>query len=322
MMAVSFSAGMTKLNEPFDDIATHLHSATDFIRWGASRFAEAGLHFGHGTDTALDEAVALVLHALHLPYDCPDRLLDARLTYTEKHRVFGLLARRVDERIPAAYITGEAWFAGLQFKADARALVPRSPIAELIEARFEPWIEADSARHVLDLCTGGGCIAIACAHYFPDAHVDAVDISPDALALAAENVALHGVEGRVELRQGDLFATLPQARRYDVIVSNPPYVDARDMAELPDEYRHEPELGLAAGNDGLDIVRRILAEAADWLAPGGILVVEVGNSAPALADAFPEVAFTWLDFERGGDGVFLLTADELARHAGVFRKTG
>jgi len=308
------------VNEPFDDIVTHLHTATDFIRWGASRFAEAGLHYGHGTDNALDEAVALVLHGLHLPYDCPDRLLDARLTYTEKHRVFGLLARRVDERIPAAYITGRAWFAGLEFKADARALVPRSPIAELIEARFEPWTGADGVRRVLDLCTGGGCIALACAHYLPDAQVDAVDISADALALAAENVALHGAENQVELFEGDLFAALPAGRKYDIIVSNPPYVDARDMAALPDEYRHEPELGLAAGADGLDIARRILAGAGDWLAPGGILVVEVGNSAAALADAFPEVAFTWLDFERGGDGVFLLTAEELARHAAVFRK--
>ncbi|HLU62092.1 MAG TPA: 50S ribosomal protein L3 N(5)-glutamine methyltransferase [Gammaproteobacteria bacterium] len=308
------------MNEPFDDIVTHLHTATDFIRWGASRFAEAGLHYGHGTDNALDEAVALVLHGLHLPYDCPDRLLDARLTYTEKHRVFGLLARRVDERIPAAYITGRAWFAGLEFKADARALVPRSPIAELIEARFEPWTGADGVRRVLDLCTGGGCIALACAHYLPDAQVDAVDISADALALAAENVALHGAENQVELFEGDLFAALPAGRKYDIIVSNPPYVDARDMAALPDEYRHEPELGLAAGADGLDIARRILAGAGDWLAPGGILVVEVGNSAAALADAFPEVAFTWLDFERGGDGVFLLTAEELARHAAVFRK--
>lgn len=308
------------MNEPFDDIVTHLHTATDFIRWGASRFAEAGLHYGHGTDNALDEAVALVLHGLHLPYDCPDRLLDARLTYTEKHRVFGLLARRVDERIPAAYITGRAWFAGLEFKADARALVPRSPIAELIEARFQPWTGADGVRRVLDLCTGGGCIALACAHYLPDAQVDAVDISADALALAAENVALHGAENQVELFEGDLFAALPAGRKYDIIVSNPPYVDARDMAALPDEYRHEPELGLAAGADGLDIARRILAGADDWLAPGGILVVEVGNSAAALADAFPEVAFTWLDFERGGDGVFLLTAEELARHAAVFRK--
>lgn len=308
------------MNEPFDDIVTHLHTATDFIRWGASRFAEAGLHYGHGTDNALDEAVALVLHGLHLPYDCPDRLLDARLTYTEKHRVFGLLARRVDERIPAAYITGRAWFAGLEFKADARALVPRSPIAELIEARFQPWTGADGVRRVLDLCTGGGCIALACAHYLPDAQVDAVDISADALALAAENVALHGAENQVELFEGDLFAALPAGRKYDIIVSNPPYVDARDMAALPDEYRHEPELGLAAGADGLDIARRILAGAGDWLAPGGILVVEVGNSAAALADAFPEVAFTWLDFERGGDGVFLLTAEELARHAAVFRK--
>lgn len=307
------------MKERFEDIAEYLHSATDFVRWGASRFAEAGLHYGHGTDNALDEAVALVLHALHLPHGSPDRLLAARLTPGEKADIYRLFAQRVDERAPAAYLIGEAWFAGMKFKSDARALVPRSPIAELIETRFEPWIEADGVQAVLDLCTGGGCIAIACAHAFPGARVDATDLSPDALELAHENVALHGVEERVALHAGDLFAPLPDGAHYDIIVSNPPYVDAADMESLPEEFRHEPELGLAAGADGLDIVRRILARSPKWISDRGILVVEVGNSAAALADAFPDVDFTWLDFERGGEGVFLLTAGQLKRHAALFK---
>lgn len=306
------------MKERFEDIAEYLHSATDFIRWGASRFAEAGLHYGHGTDNALDEAVALVLHALHLPHGSPDRLLDARLAPAEKADIYRLFAQRVDERTPAAYLTGEAWFAGLRFKSDARALVPRSPIAELIEARFEPWVEPDDVQTVLDLCTGGGCIAIACAHAFPDAGIDATDLSADALELARENVELHGVEEQVALHEGDLFAPLAANTRYDIIVSNPPYVDAPDMASLPEEFRHEPELGLAAGSDGLDIVRRILAAAPARISDNGILIVEVGNSAAALADAFPDVEFTWLDFERGGEGVFLLTAHQLKRHAALF----
>lgn len=306
------------MSETFEEIAGSLETATDFIRWGASRFSAAGLHFGHGTDNALEEAVTLVLHALHLPHGLPDRLLDTRLTPGEKRQVHALLERRVQERVPAAYITGEAWFAGMKFKADTRALVPRSPIAELVEAHFEPWVDPDNVANILDLCTGGGCIAIACAHAFPHAHVDAVDLSHEALALAADNVTLHEVQSRVSLHEGDLFEPLPKGRRYEIIVSNPPYVDAEDMASLPDEFRHEPELGLAAGTDGLDIVRRILARAPDYLTEQGILVVEVGNSAAALADAFPDVAFTWLDFERGGEGVFLLTAAELDRHHDLF----
>lgn len=308
------------MKEQFDDVSTNLQSAVDFIRWGASRFAEARLHYGHGTDNALDEAVALVLHALHLPHGTPDRLLEARLTAAEKVDVYRLLSRRLEERVPAAYLTGDAWFAGLKFRSDERALVPRSPIAELVEAHFEPWVDPENVTRVLDLCTGGGCIAIACAHVFPAADVDAVDVSRDALDLAAENVALHGMEDRVRLFEGDLFAPLPTESHYDIIVSNPPYVDAGDMSALPDEFRHEPELGLAAGADGLDIVRRILANASERLAPEGILVVEVGNSADALVRAFPDVAFTWLDFERGGEGVFLLTAAELERHADRFHE--
>jgi ribosomal protein L3 glutamine methyltransferase len=259
----------------------------------------------------VDEALNLVLHALHLDHDIPPWLLDGRLTDAEKRAVYELLSRRVSERKPYAYLTRQARFAGLDFYVDERVLVPRSPIAELIEKEFEPWIEAGAISRVLDLCTGSGCIAIACAYAFPDAQVDATDLSAEALAVARMNVERLHAGTRVTLHQADVFQGLPPAR-YDIIVSNPPYVDAEDMAGLPDEHKHEPALGLAAGKDGLDIVRRILAGAADYLAPEGILVVEVGNSRWALEEAYPDVAFTWLEFERGSAEVFLLTAEQVA----------
>jgi ribosomal protein L3 glutamine methyltransferase len=281
------------------------------VRWGASRFAESGLCFGHGTDNPLDEALALVLHALHLNHELPSGFLDARLTPPETDQVATLLRRRIDERIPLAYLTHEARFAGLSFFVNENVLVPRSPIAELIETGFEPWLEPEQVTDVLDLCTGSGCIAIACAYAFPEANVDATDISPSALDVARVNVDRHGLEGRVSLIRSDVFDSLPGGR-YDLIVSNPPYVSLEDMEGLPDEFSHEPELGLEAGEDGLDIVRRILAAAEDWLRPDGILVVEVGSSAEALMACCPEVPFLWLDFEHGGDGVFLLTAAQLS----------
>jgi ribosomal protein L3 glutamine methyltransferase len=295
-----------------------LRSLRDFIRWGASRFNEAGLVFGHGTDNAIDEAVALVLHALHLSSTLHPDWLDGRLTAAERTAVAELLERRIRERKPAAYLTHEARFAGLDFFVDERVLVPRSPIAELIEAGFSPWLSGEPAR-ILDLCTGSGCIAIACAYRFPEAEVDATDTSADALAVAAVNRERHHLEHRLRLIEADVYSGLDGAG-YDLIVSNPPYVDAADMAVLPAEYRAEPSHGLAAGEDGLDVVRRILAGAAARLSPEGVIIVEVGNSAPALAAAYPQVPFLWLDFERGGDGVFLLNAEEVRLHQALFER--
>lgn len=302
-----------------------LHSLTDFIRWGASRFNEAGLHYGHGTSNAVDDALTLVLHALHLQHGLAPELFSARLTRDEKQRVFDLLGQRYEKRIPVPYLTNQAWFAGLSFYVDERVLVPRSPIAELIEQQFEPWVDPEQVGHVLDMCTGSACIAIACAHAFPYAQVDAADISKDALAVAEKNIGQHGMEGLLNLYESNLFSDLPP-QRYDIIVSNPPYVSAEEMTSLPEEYHHEPELGLASGDDGLDACVEILAEASHWLNEEGILVVEVGNSAGALVERFPLVPFLWLEFERGGEGVFLLTAEQVREHqqefAGQLRAAG
>lgn len=292
------------------DVTNQLSTMGDFVRWGASRFNEAGLTFGHGTDNALDESFYLVTYALHLPHDIPPYMVETKLSQKEKSTVSELINKRVNTRLPAAYLTHEAWFAGVPFYVDERVLVPRSPIAELIESGYEPWIDASRVEDILDLCTGCGCIAIASALAFPDARVDATDLSADALQVAQQNVKRHHVEDQLGLYEGDLFQGL-EGRRYDVIVSNPPYVDAEDMSNLPEEYIHEPELALSAGEDGLDIVRRILKQAGSYLKPGGIVIVEVGNSAAALIDTYPEAPFTWLEFERGGFGVFLLTEEQV-----------
>ncbi|TCK18787.1 ribosomal protein L3 glutamine methyltransferase [Thiogranum longum] len=295
-----------------------LQTIRDLVRWGASRFRENGLVFGHGTDNAFDEALVLVSHALHLPVGFPEHYLGANVTTAERSVVLDLLGQRIETRRPAAYLTGEAWFAGLPFYVDERVLVPRSPMAEWIERGFTPWLEPDNVERVLDLCTGSGCIAVACAVHFDNAEVDAVDISPEALAVAKRNVERHGLEDWVRLVESDLFDALEPAR-YQLIISNPPYVPDEEMQALPEEYHHEPELGLRAEQAGLAIVVRILAQAADWLADDGILVVEVGNSQDMLMECFPDVPFTWLDFERGGHGVFLLDAGQTREFQGVFR---
>jgi len=288
---------------------SELYTIRDFIRWAVSRFNEANLYYGHGTDSAWDDAVALILHTLHLPHDINPMVLDARLTQDERQALAKVLDRRIHERMPVPYLTHQAWFAGLSFYVDERVLIPRSPMAELIENHFQPWAEHPIER-ILDLCTGSGCIAIACAKAFPDALVDAADISTEALHVAEQNVREHACEDQVHLYQADIFDGLP-AHQYDLIISNPPYVDAEDMATLPPEYHHEPSLALAAGQDGLDIVTRLLRDAIHHLNPHGLLIVEVGNSEVALADRFPHLPFMWLEFQRGGGGVFLLTYEQL-----------
>ena len=279
------------------------------------RFEAAGLVFGHGVDNAWDEAVVLLLSVLGIPPDQAGReLLERVLSTRQAEAVEALARRRIEERLPAPYLTGEAWFCGLRFLVDRNALIPRSPIAELIEHAFSPWLPAGLAvRRILDIGTGSGCIAIACARAFPEAEVDAVDISQAALALTRRNIALHGLEGRVRAIESDIFSGIAEDRHYELIVSNPPYVSEQEMATLPDEYRHEPELGLVADEHGLALVRRILAGAVDRLPDDGLLVCEVGNSEQALVEAYPEIPFTWVEFARGGSGVFVLTADELRR---------
>ncbi|MCG6269888.1 50S ribosomal protein L3 N(5)-glutamine methyltransferase [Vibrio furnissii] len=299
-----------------DEAVSELHTLQDMIRWTVSRFNAANLFYGHGTDNAWDEAVQLILPTLYLPIDVPPHVLNSRLTSSERLRVVERVIKRIKDRTPVAYLTNKAWFCGLEFFVDERVLVPRSPIGELIQAQFEPWLINEPTR-IMDLCTGSGCIAIACAHAFPDAEVDAIDISADALQVAEQNIQDHGLEQQVFPIRSDLFRDLPQAP-YDIIVTNPPYVDQEDMNSLPDEFKHEPELGLAAGTDGLKLVRRIMANAPNYLTENGILVCEVGNSMVHLMDQYPHIPFTWLEFENGGHGVFLLTREQLVECASDF----
>ena len=293
-------------------MSAELRTIIDFIRFGATRFGAAGLSFGHSFDNALDEATQLVLHALHLPHDLGPAYGQARLVADEKTSVLALFDRRINERIPACYLTGEAWFAGLSFKADARALVPRSPIAELIESGFEPWLGNRPVERMLDLCTGGGCIAIATAHYNPGWLVDAVDLSDDALALARENLERLDADN-VRLLKSDLFDQLDGAV-YDLIVSNPPYVTHAQTDALPPEYAHEPELGLRAGDDGLDLALKILRDAPAHLSEFGLLICEVGESEQALAALLPELPLAWVEFKVGQMGIFAIEREPLVEH--------
>ncbi|MBN3262650.1 50S ribosomal protein L3 N(5)-glutamine methyltransferase [Pectobacterium brasiliense] len=292
-----------------DEAVSELHTIQDMLRWAVSRFNAANVYYGHGTDNPWDEAIQLVLPSLYLPLDIPEDMYTSRLITSERQRIVERVIRRVNERIPVAYLTNKAWFCGLEFYVDERVLVPRSPIGELINNYFDEQLPK-APNLILDLCTGSGCIAIACAQAFPEAEVDAVDISSDALAVTEQNIQQHGLEYRVTPIRSDLFRDLP-AIRYDLIVTNPPYVDEEDMSDLPQEFRFEPELGLAAGNDGLDLVRRILACAPDYLSDDGVLICEVGNSMVHLIDQYPDIPFTWLEFDNGGDGVFMLTQSQL-----------
>lgn len=302
------------------EIANDLVTLRDLIRWGTSQFNAAELSFVQGMPTAIDEAVYLCLSALHLPPDFSVDYFDCVLTMDERLHVLSMFQQRIEQHKPAAYITNEAWFAGLSFYVDERVLIPRSPIAEMIHQQFSLWCDPDQVNNILDLCTGSGCIAIACAYAFDQAMVDASDISADALAVAEINCRDHGLEDRVQLLESDLFESIP-GKRYDIIVSNPPYVSLQEMAELPAEFEFEPGASaLAAGETGMDIVLPMLLQARDYLTDDGILVVEVGYSKPALEALLPEVPFFWVDFEFGGEGVFVLTANQLDTYQADFER--
>jgi ribosomal protein L3 glutamine methyltransferase len=274
-------------------------------------FAVAKLHFGHGTNNAWDEAVALALAVLALPPDVDSSVGERILTESEKKTFFELVQRRITERIPVPYLTHEAWFSQLKFYVDERVIIPRSPFAELINKKFQPWIGKNPVKRILDLCTGSGCLAILCAKNFPEATIDAVDISPEALQVAKHNVTLHQCEQQVRLIQSDLFSACEKIP-YDIIISNPPYVDDRELADLPVEYRFEPHMALTGGVDGLVLVKTILRQAPSYLANKGLLFMEVGNSMETLQNQYPTIPFTWLSFEQGGEGVFMLSAEDKA----------
>lgn len=298
-----------------DSLLADLITVRDWLRWGTSRFNEAGLVFGHGTENAFDEAAYLILHALHLPPDRLDPFLDARLAQSERLDVLNLLQQRISRRVPAAYLTHEAWLGEFRFYVDERVIVPRSYFAEMLAEGFSPWIDdPDEIEDALDLCTGSGCLAILMAHAFPYARIDAVDISTPALDVAKRNIADYGLEEQISLIESDVFSGLGN-RRYDFILSNPPYVTADAMAALPPEYRHEPALALGAGADGLDIVRRILDSASRHLKPGGIVAIEVGHNRDIVDAAFPQLELTWLDTPSSEGKIFLVRGEDLPASA-------
>lgn len=286
----------------------------DMIRFAWTSFNRAELYYGHGTTSALDDAVALVLGALSLPPDTDEGYFQGKLTADERGLLLSLIERRVVAREPVAYLINKSYFAGLEFFVDRRVLIPRSPIAELIENNFSPWIAAEHVEDILDIGTGSGCIAIACALFMPNARVDAVDISPEALEVAKINVAKHQIGEFCQLIQSDIFENIPKGKTYDLIIANPPYVPRSSMQVLPSEYHHEPELALVAGHDGLEVVDRILSQATKYLKPHGILVVEVGEADLYLEQKYPFLPLTWIQFEHGGEGIFILTSQELKDH--------
>ena len=292
-------------------MSTPFRTVRDLLRFAVSRFNQADLAFGHGSANAYDEAAYLILHTLHLPLDTLDPFLDARLLDEEIDAVLKVVERRATQHVPAAYITQEAWMHGLRFYVDERVIVPRSFIGELLEDGLQPYVaDPDEVSAVLELCTGSGCLAILAARAFPNADVDAVDISADALEVAHVNIADYALDDRIALFEGDLFAPLPE-RRYDVIIANPPYVNQASMDALPAEYRHEPELALAGGEDGMDVVRRIVKEARNWLTDDGLLVIEIGNERANVEAAFGGLDLVWLTTSAGDDTVFLIQASDL-----------
>lgn len=287
-----------------------LKTLRDWVRYGASTFEKAKLFYGHGTDNAWDEAAALVLHELSLSHELGAKIIDCRLTEAEKSKILQVFEQRVVKRLPVPYITNRAFYAGFEFYVDERVLIPRSPIVELFEAHFSPWIEAENVCSILDVGTGSACLPIVAAYYFPDASIDAIDIDSEALKVGHINLKKYQLEEQVKLIKSDLFSQI-ENKTYDVIITNPPYVDSEDMASLPMEFHHEPRHALASGEDGLEHIRQILSQAKQHLNPGGILIGEVGNSSEALEIAYPNIDFTWLEFERGGEGVFLLHYEQL-----------
>lgn len=305
-----------QLNLLAAEAVNELQTVNDFLRWGVSRFNESDLYFGHGTDNPWDECQLLICASLNLEPGLTPDILSAKLTTTEKQHIVALIVERIETKKPAAYLTNVGYFCGLPFYVDENVLVPRSPIGELIQNKFDGII-SQTPHRIMDLCTGSGCIAIACAYAFEEAEVDALDISPEALTIADENIHRLGVADRVIPVQSDVFSGVPE-QKYDLIVSNPPYVDEEDIADMPTEFHHEPEIGLGSGSDGLDITRIILREAASHLNENGVLIVEVGNSMIHLQAEFPQVPFKWLEFEHGGLGVFALTKEQLNAYQHLF----